>query len=176
MCLTVATVTDDITDLTSAAFLNEVGKKSKVFMRFSTVGGEQGSADTARDPRGVAIKIYTEEGNEDWVFNNTPIFFVRDPTKFPLFIHTQKRDPQTHLKNATMFWDYLSTNQESINQLMRLFSDRGTPYGFRNINAHSGHVCFRPSQLYRQTLTVLADLQVRQGRRFLRLRQDPPDH
>src|SRR5690606_38779219 len=83
-------VTDDVTDLTSANFLSKIGKKSKVLVRFSTVGGELGSADTARDPRGFAIKIYTDEGNEDWVFNNTPIFFIRDPTKFPLFIHTQK--------------------------------------------------------------------------------------
>ena len=73
-------------------------------MRFSTVGGESGSADTARDPRGFAIKLRTEEGNLDWVFNNTPVFFIRDPAKFPHFIHTQKRDPQTHLKDADMFW------------------------------------------------------------------------
>ncbi|TFK17606.1 peroxisomal catalase [Coprinopsis marcescibilis] len=132
-------VTEDITDLTSAAFLDQIGKKSRVLVRFSTVGGESGSADTARDPRGFAIKIYTEEGNEDWVFNSTPVFFLRDPSKFPLFVHTQKRDPQTHLKNATVFWDYLSTNQESVRQLMHLFSDRGTPFSYRHMDGFSGH-------------------------------------
>ncbi|KAK9451748.1 catalase-like domain-containing protein [Limtongia smithiae] len=132
-------VTDDISDLTSAEFLSEVGKKTKIFTRFSTVGGEKASPDTARDPRGFAIKLYTDEGILDWVFNNTPVFFLRDPSKFPLFIHTQKRDPQTNLKDATAFWDYLSTNQESIHQVMTLFSDRGTPYGYRFMHGWSGH-------------------------------------
>ena len=132
-------VTDDISDLTSADFLSHVGKKTRALVRFSTVGGEKGSADSARDPRGFAIKFYTEEGNLDWVYNNTPIFFLRDPTKFPVFIHTQKRDPQTNLKDATMFWDYLSNNQEAIHQVMHLFSDRGTPKSFRHMNGYSGH-------------------------------------
>jgi catalase len=116
-----------------------VGKKTPCVTRFSTVGGEKGSADTARDPRGFAIKFYTDEGNWDWVYNNTPIFFLRDPTKFPLFIHTQKRNPQTNLKDATMFWDYLSTHHEAIHQIMHLFSDRGTPYSYRHMNGYSGH-------------------------------------
>jgi catalase len=94
-------VTDDISDLTSAAVFSNVGKKTRTLVRFSTVGGEKGSPDSARDPRGFAIKFYTEEGNHDWVFNNTPIFFLRDPSKFPVFIHTQKRNPQTNLKDAT---------------------------------------------------------------------------
>jgi catalase len=119
--------------------LKTVGKKTKAVARFSTVGGEKGSADTARDPRGFSIKFYTEEGNWDWVYNNTPVFFLRDPTKFPLFIHTQKRNPQTNLKDATMFWDYLSTHQEAIHQVMHLFSDRGTPYSYRHMNGYSGH-------------------------------------
>lgn len=85
--------------------------------RFSTVGGEKGSADAARDPRGFSIKFYTDEGNLDWVFNNTPVFFIRDPALFPLFIHTQKRHPETNLKDATMFWDYATTHQESIHQV-----------------------------------------------------------
>jgi catalase len=119
--------------------LSEVGKKTKLVSRFSTVGGEKGSPDTARDPRGFSIKFYTEEGNWDWVFNNTPIFFLRDPAKFPIFIHTQKRNPQTNLKDATMFWDYLSTHQESAHQVMHLFSDRGTPYSYRHMNGYSGH-------------------------------------
>ena len=119
--------------------LSKVGKKTKCVARFSTVGGEKGSPDTARDPRGFSVKFYTEEGNWDWVFNNTPVFFLRDPTKFPIFIHTQKRNPQTNLKDATMFWDYLSTHQESVHQVMQLFSDRGTPYSYRHLNGYSGH-------------------------------------
>ncbi|TGZ82257.1 putative catalase [Ascodesmis nigricans] len=133
-------VTDDISDLTSADMFSKVGKKTKCLARFSTVGGEKGSPDSARDPRGFAVKFYTEEGNLDWVFNNTPIFFLRDPSKFPVFIHTQKRHPQTNLKDATMFWDYLSNNQEAIHQVMHLFSDRGTPYSYRHMNGYSGHV------------------------------------
>jgi len=132
-------VTHDVTDICSADMFSKVGKKTRCICRFSTVGGEKGSADTARDPRGFAIKFYTEEGNWDWVFNNTPIFFLRDPSKFPLFIHTQKRNPQTNLKDATMFWDYLSTHQEAVHQVMHLFSDRGTPYSYRHMNGYSGH-------------------------------------
>ncbi|KAH9960660.1 catalase [Russula dissimulans] len=132
-------VTHDITDLTSAALFKKVGNKARTTVRFSTVGGESGSADTARDPRGFAIKIRTEEGNLDWVFNNTPVFFLRDPAKFPHFIHTQKRDPQTHLKDADMTWDYLSQNPESIHQVLILFSDRGTPDGYHNMHGYSGH-------------------------------------
>jgi catalase len=138
---------------------SKVGKKTKCICRFSTVGGEKGSADTARDPRGFAIKFYTEEGNWDWVFNNTPIFFLRDPSKFPIFIHTQKRNPQTNLKDATMFWDYLSTHQESVHQVMHLFSDRGTPYSYRHMNGYSGHTykftkpdgCFKYIQIHLKT-------------------------
>ena len=119
--------------------LSHVGKKTQCVARFSTVGGEKGSPDSARDPRGFSLKFYTDEGNWDWVFNNTPIFFLRDPSKFPIFIHTQKRNPQTNLKDATMFWDYLSTHQESAHQVMQLFSDRGTPYSYRHMNGYSGH-------------------------------------
>src|SRR5205823_4931381 len=129
----------EITKYTTAKLFNAVGKKTPTFIRFSTVGGEKGSADSARDPRGFSLKFYTEEGNWDWVFNNTPVFFLRDPSKFPIFIHTQKRNPQTNLKDATMFWDYLSTHQESAHQVMHLFSDRGTPYSYRHMNGYSGH-------------------------------------
>jgi catalase len=132
-------VTDDISDITIVDMLKGVGKKTKTFVRFSTVGGEKGSPDSVRDPRGFACKFYTEEGNWDWVFNNTPVFFLRDPSKFPMFIHTQKRNPQTNLKDATMFWDYLSTHQEAVHQVMHLFSDRGTPYSYRHMNGYSGH-------------------------------------
>jgi catalase len=132
-------VTDDITQYTSANFLSEVGKLTEVFARFSTVGGEKGSADTERDPRGFAVKFYTEEGNYDFVGNNTPVFFIRDPLKFSDFIHTQKRNPKTNLKDPNMFWDFLSLTPESIHQVTILFSDRGTPDGYRHMNGYSGH-------------------------------------
>ncbi|ORY01523.1 catalase [Basidiobolus meristosporus CBS 931.73] len=132
-------VTKDISHLTKAKFLSEVGKRTPVFTRFSTVGGESGSSDTARDPRGFAVKFYTEEGNWDMVGNNTPIFFIRDPIKFPDFIHTQKRNPKTHLKDPDAFWDFLSLTPESIHQTLILFSDRGTPKGFRHMNGYYGH-------------------------------------
>ncbi|GEQ69493.1 hypothetical protein JCM33374_g3165 [Metschnikowia sp. JCM 33374] len=132
-------VTDDITDICSAKFLDTIGKKTRLVTRFSTVGGESGSADAARDPRGFSVKLYTEEGNLDLVYNNTPVFFIRDPTKFPHFIHTQKRNPETHLKDANMFWDFLTSNEETIHQVMVLFSDRGTPRSYREMHGYSGH-------------------------------------
>jgi len=132
-------VTKDVTKYTRAAFLNKVGKKTDVFVRFSTVGGERGSADSERDPRGFAVKFYTEEGNYDLVGNNTPVFFIRDTMKFPDFIHTQKRHPGSNLKNADMFWDFLSLTPESIHQVTILFSDRGTPRTYRNMNGYSSH-------------------------------------
>ncbi|MDH4139941.1 MAG: catalase [Coriobacteriia bacterium] len=132
-------VTADVTQYTRAAFLSEVGKKTEVFVRFSTVGGEKGSADAERDPRGFAIKFYTEEGNYDMTGNNTPVFFIRDPLKFADFIHTQKRNPRTNLKDPDMFWDFLSLTPESVHQVMVLFSDRGTPATYRNMNGYSSH-------------------------------------
>ena len=132
-------VTADVTKYTRANFLSEIGKRTDVFARFSTVGGEKGSADAARDPRGFALKFYTEEGNYDMVGNNTPIFFIRDPLKFPDFIHTQKRHPGTNLKDADMFWDFLSLTPESNHQVTILFSDRGTPATYRHMNGYSSH-------------------------------------
>ncbi|KKG16073.1 catalase [Methanosarcina sp. 2.H.T.1A.6] len=132
-------VTADVTKYTKAKFLSEVGKRTEVFVRFSTVGGEKGSADAARDPRGFAIKFYTEDGNHDLTGNNTPVFFIRDPLKFPDFIHTQKRNPATNCKDPDMFWDFLSLTPESIHQVTILFSDRGTPATFRNMNGYSSH-------------------------------------
>lgn len=132
-------VTADVTGYTKAKFLSKVGKKTDVFVRFSTVGGERGSADAARDPRGFAIKMYTEEGNYDLVGNNTPVFFIRDPLKFPDFIHTQKRHPATNLPDPDMFWDFLSLTPESIHQVTILLSDRGTPATYRNMNGYSSH-------------------------------------
>ncbi len=131
--------TADMSKYTRAAFLSKVGKKTEVFARFSTVGGEKGSADAARDPRGFAIKFYTEEGNYDMTGNNTPVFFIRDPLKFPDFIHTQKRDPATNTPNPDMFWDFLSLTPESVHQVTILFSDRGTPKSFRYMNGYSSH-------------------------------------
>ncbi len=133
------TVTQDISRWTKAKLFSQVGKKTEMFARFSTVGGEKGSADTERDPRGFALKFYTEEGNWDMVGNNTPVFFIRDPLKFGDFIHTQKRDPQTNLKSPTMMWDFWSLSPESLHQVTILFSDRGTPHGYRHMNGYSSH-------------------------------------
>jgi catalase len=132
-------VTNDLTKYTKAKFLSEVGKRTEVVVRFSTVGGEKGSADAARDPRGFAVKFYTEDGNYDMVGNNTPVFFIRDPLKFPDFIHTQKRNPATNAKDPDMFWDFLSLTPESIHQVTILFSDRGTPKNYRHMNGYSSH-------------------------------------
>ena len=133
------TVTSDITRFTSARLFSGVGKKTPVLLRFSTVGGELGSADTERDPRGFAVKFYTEEGNWDLVGNNTPVFFIRDPGKFPDFVHTQKRDPRTHLKSADMQWDFWSASPESLHQVTILFSDRGIPDGYRFMHGFGSH-------------------------------------
>ncbi len=132
-------VTADVSRYTKAAFLAPVGKRTDVFARFSTVGGEKGSADAARDPRGFAVKFYTEQGNYDLVGNNTPVFFIRDPLKFADFIHTQKRNPATNLPDPDMFWDFLSLTPESIHQVTILFSDRGIPADYRHMNGYSSH-------------------------------------
>ncbi|GGA96078.1 catalase [Mucilaginibacter rubeus] len=133
------TVTSDITSYSKAKLFGEIGKQTRVLLRFSTVGGEKGSADTERDPRGFAVKFYTEDGNWDLVGNNTPVFFIKDPKKFPDFIHTQKRDPFTNCKSATMVWDFFSLNPESLHQVLFLMSDRGTPYGFRYMHGFGSH-------------------------------------
>ena len=132
-------VTQDVTEYTKAKFLSKMDKRTEVFVRFSTVGGEKGSADAARDPRGFAVKFYTEDGNYDLVGNNTPVFFIRDPLKFPDFIHTQKRHPATNLPDPDIFWDFLSLTPESIHQVTILFSDRGTPKTYRHMNGYSSH-------------------------------------
>jgi catalase len=133
------TVTHDISKYTKAKLFSEVGKQTETFLRFSTVGGEKGSADTERDPRGFALRFYTEEGNWDLVGNNTPTFFLKDGIKFPDFIHTQKRDPQTNLKSAQMMWDFWSRAPESLHQVTILFSDRGTPDGYRHMDGFGSH-------------------------------------
>ncbi|XP_069696849.1 catalase-like [Periplaneta americana] len=132
-------VTNDITRHTKSTVFETIGKRTPVAVRFSTVGGESGSADTVRDPRGFAIKFYTDDGIWDLVGNNTPIFFVRDPMMFPLFIHTQKRNPMTHLKDADMFWDFITLRPETTHQVLFLFSDRGIPDGFRHMNGYGSH-------------------------------------
>jgi catalase len=133
------TVTHDITRYTKARLFSEIGKQTDIFVRFSTVGGERGSADTERDPRGFAMKFYTEDGNWDLVGNNTPIFFIKDPIKFPDFVHTQKRDPQTNLKSANKQFDFWSKAPESLHQVTMLFSDRGTPDGYRHMDGFGSH-------------------------------------
>lgn len=132
-------VTKDMSRYTKAKLFSKVGKRTNLFARFSTVGGEKGSADAERDPRGFALKFYTEDGIYDMVGNNTPVFFIRDPLKFPDFIHTQKRNPATNLKDPNMFWDFLSLTDESVHQVTILFSDRGTPLNFRYMNGYSSH-------------------------------------
>ena len=132
-------VTNDVSKYTKANLFSEVGKRTPMFIRFSTVAGELGSADTVRDPRGFAVKFYTEEGNYDIVGNNTPVFFIRDAIKFPDFIHTQKRDPKTHLKNPTAVWDFWSHSPESLHQVSILMSDRGIPATLRHMHGFGSH-------------------------------------
>lgn len=133
------TITNDITQYSKAKVFSKVGKKTECILRFSTVAGERGAADAERDVRGFAIKFYTEEGNWDLVGNNTPVFFVRDPYKFPDFIRTQKRDPKTNLRSPTAMWDFWSLSPESLHQVTILFSDRGLPKSYRHINGYGSH-------------------------------------
>jgi catalase len=133
------TVTQDITAYTKAKIFSEKGKQTPLFLRFSTVAGERGAADTERDVRGFAIKFYTEDGNWDLVGNNTPVFFIRDPLKFPDFIHTQKRDPQTNLRSSAAMWDFWGRSPESLHQVMILMSDRGLPANLRQIHGFGSH-------------------------------------
>ena len=132
------TITGDISKYTKAKVL-QPGAKTPLILRFSTVAGELGAADAERDVRGFAVKFYTEEGNWDLVGNNTPVFFVRDPYKFPDFIHTQKRHPKTNLRSPTAMWDFWSLSPESLHQLTTLFSDRGLPQDLRHINGFGSH-------------------------------------
>lgn len=119
--------------------MNTIGKRTPVFLRFSTVAGERGANDCDRDPRGFALKHYTEEGNYDMVGNNTPVFFIRDPIKFPDFIHSQKRHPQTGVQDPNMAWDFWSYSPEALHQVTILMSDRGTPDGYRHMNGYGSH-------------------------------------
>ncbi|SAL73267.1 catalase precursor [Caballeronia terrestris] len=132
-------VTHDISRYTKAKVFAQVGKETPLFMRFSTVAGERGAADAERDVRGFSIKFYTEEGNWDVVGNNTPIFFIRDPLKFPDFIHTQKRDPYTNLRSNVAAWDFWSRHPESLHQVTILMSDRGIPKNYRQMHGFGSH-------------------------------------
>ncbi len=133
------TVTKDITRYSKASVLSAVGKTTEVFHRFSTVAGERGAADAERDVRGFAARFYTEDGNWDLVGNNTPVFFVRDPFKFQNFIHTQKRHPQTNLRDMDMQWDFWSLCPEALHQVTILFSDRGIPASYRHLHGFGSH-------------------------------------
>ncbi|KAF7265134.1 hypothetical protein GWI33_021429 [Rhynchophorus ferrugineus] len=130
--------TRDLSKYTSSKVF-QLSNKTPIAVRFSTVAGNMGSADTVRDPRGFAIKFYTEEGIWDLVGNNTPIFFMKDPILFPMFIHSQKRNPVTNLRDWDAFWDYLSLTPMSVHQVMILFSDRGIPDGFRHQHGFGSH-------------------------------------
>jgi catalase len=133
------TLTRDLSQYTRAKMFTEVGAKTDMLLRFSTVAGERGAADAERDVRGFALKFYTTEGNWDLVGNNTPVFFVRDPMKFPDFIHTQKRHPRTNMRSPTAMWDFWSLSPESLHQVTILFSDRGLPKGYRHVNGYGSH-------------------------------------
>lgn len=133
------TITKDISQYSKASVFDKVGKKTDVLARFSTVAGEMGAADAERDVRGFSLKFYTEEGNWDMVGNNTPVFFIRDPYKFPDFIHTQKRHPRTNMRSPNAMWDFWSLSPESLHQVTTLMSDRGLPKTVRHINGYGSH-------------------------------------
>lgn len=129
----------DVARWTRMAMFGEVGKRTDVFARFSTVAGSKGAPDSVRDPRGFALKFYTEEGNWDLAGNNTPIFFIRDPLKFPDFIHSQKYDPFTNQQEAENVWDFFSHSPEATHQFTWLFGDRGIPASYRHMNGYGSH-------------------------------------
>ena len=138
------TLAKDLADYSIADFLQGDGKKTDVFLRFSTVAGGQDSSDYVRDVRGFSLRFYTEEGNYDIVGNNTPVFFIRDPIKFPDFIHSQKKDPKTNLPNPAHHFEFWANHPQSMHQITVLMSDRGIPASLRHINgyglAHSEYV------------------------------------
>ena len=133
------TVTHDITRYTRAKIFSKIDKKTDLFVRFSTVAGERGAADAERDIRGFAIKFYTEEGNWDLVGNNTPVFFLRDPLKFPDLNHAVKRDPRTNLRSAKNNWDFWTLLPEALHQITVVMSDRGIPATYRHMHGFGSH-------------------------------------
>jgi len=133
------TVTNDITKYTRAKIFSQVGKKTELFARFTTVAGERGAADAERDIRGFAVKFYTEEGNWDLVGNNTPVFFLRDPLKFPDLNHAVKRDPKTNMRSARNNWDFWTSLPEALHQVTIVMSDRGLPATYRHMHGFGSH-------------------------------------
>jgi catalase len=159
------TVSHDITRYTRARIFSQLGKQTQLLARFSTVAGELGAADAERDVRGFALKFYTEEGNWDMVGNNTPVFFVRDPFKFPDFIHTQKRHPQTNLRSPAAMWDFWSLSPESLHQVTILFSDRGLPQDARHMNGYGSHT-YSMINTANQRVWVKFHFKTQQGHKF----------
>ena len=133
------TVTQDITRYTRAKIFSQVGKRTDLFARFTTVAGERGAADAERDIRGFAVKFYTEEGNWDLVGNNTPVFFLRDPLKFPDLNHAVKRDPRTNMRSAKNNWDFWTSLPEALHQITIVMSDRGIPASYRHMHGFGSH-------------------------------------
>ncbi len=133
------TVTHDITKYTKASIFAEIGKKTELFARFSTVAGERGAADAERDIRGFAVKFYTDEGNWDLVGNNTPVFFLKDPLKFPDLNHAVKRDPKTNLRSPKNNWDFWTLLPEALHQVTITMSDRGIPASYRHMHGYGSH-------------------------------------
>jgi len=132
-------LTKSLSDYTCASFLQKAGSETEVYIRFSTVGGGQDSSDYARDPRGFAVRFYTDEGNWDMVGNNTPVFFLRDPIKFPDFIHSQKKDPRTNIASPAAMFEFWSQSPQSLHQMTILMSDRGIPLSYRHMDGFSSH-------------------------------------
>ena len=174
-------VTRDASHWTRAAFLQQVGSRTEVFVRFSTVALEAGSADCIRDPRGFAVKFYTTEGNYDLVGNNTPIFFIRDAIRFPDFIHSQKRDPVSHLQSPDNAWEFFARTPEATHQLVWLYGDRGIPRSYRHMDGFGTHA-FRWTNAAGESFWVKVHLKTDQGiacltaAESLRLAGEAPDH
>jgi catalase len=160
------TVTQDITPYTKAKIFSEIGKKTDMFVRFSTVAGERGAADAERDIRGFAMKFYTEEGNWDLVGNNTPVFFLRDPLKFPDLNHAVKRDPRTNLRSAKNNWDFWTSLPEALHQVTITMSDRGIPLSYRYMHGFGSHA-FSLINAQNERLWVKFHLVCQQGIKIL---------
>jgi len=160
------TVTHDVTRFTKARIFSAVGKKTDLFVRFSTVAGERGAADAERDIRGFAMKYYTEEGNWDLVGNNTPVFFLRDPLKFPDLNHAVKRDPHTNMRSARNQWDFFTSLPEALHQVTVVMSDRGIPFSYRHMHGFGSHT-FSLINAKNQRFWVKFHLKTQQGIRNL---------
>jgi len=156
------TVTHDITKYTKAKIFSQIGKQTEMFVRFSTVAGERGAADAERDIRGFAMKFYTEEGNWDLVGNNTPVFFLRDPLKFPDLNHAVKRDPRTNLRSARNNWDFWTNLPEALHQVTITMSERGIPQSYRHMNGYGSHT-FSMINANNERFWVKFHLKTRQG-------------